>query len=134
MSGGKRSIDDLSPAQLSSEVSRWKAGTNGAPKKGGGRTTKRESHRRFELLNWFVDAAMQECSAPEGLAWLVLYRHTRKGTVTISQRSIARHAGLSQRTVVNAIRGLVEKGFLVVITPGQKDRTPATYRLVVRPK
>lgn len=137
MTRATKTFDELSTDEKAAAIHQLRAERNGAPRtqrEEKKKTSKRASERRFELLNWFIDKAMRECSVPQRLVWIVLYRHTRKKTVSVSQRFIALQAGLSRRSVHTAVCGLVEKGLLVVVTPGQKNRAPATYRLADRPK
>ena len=61
--------------------------------------------------------------------WLVLYRDTCNGTARTSQADAAHRAGVNERTVRRAIKGLVKKGLLVVEKQGGLNRGPSRYRV-----
>jgi DNA-binding transcriptional ArsR family regulator len=91
--------------------------------------SKQSTANRFAVLNGFVDCSMHRLTKAEVTAWLILYRDTRNGTACTSQADIARRAGLSVRSVTNAIRKLTESGLLVVLFQGGLNRGPSRYRV-----
>lgn len=102
-------------------------GHNGKAK---GKPARRKGDR-FAVLNAFVDFTLAGLTRNEIATWLVLYRDTRDGTARTSQADIARRAGVSDRTVRNAIRHLASKGLLRVVYRGGIGRGPSRYH--VRP-
>jgi hypothetical protein len=84
---------------------------------------------RFGTLNEFVDCSLVGLSRAEIATWLVLYRDTRNGIARTSQADIARRAGLSVRTVKDAVRRLRSTGLLVVVYLGGLNRGPSRYRV-----
>jgi predicted DNA-binding transcriptional regulator len=91
---------------------------------------RRKTANRFAVLNAFVDFALAGLDRSEANVWLVLYRDTKAdGTARTSQADLARRAGVSDRTVRNAIKGLVGKGLLQVVYRGGIRRGASTYRV-----
>lgn len=91
---------------------------------------KRTQPDRFMVLNAFVDFTLRTLRRNEIAVWLVLYRDTRNGTATVSQKSIADRCGLSDRTVRRCISRLVDAGLLVVVHRGGKMAGASTYRAI----
>lgn len=85
---------------------------------------------RFMVLNTFVDFSMRELNRNEIAVWMVLYRDTRNGTATVSQKFIAERCGLSERTVRRMVRRLVNAGLLVVVHRGGISAGASTYRVI----
>ncbi len=94
-------------------------GSSATPKKQG----------RFEKLNSFVDVTLKNLTMAESKVWLILYRDERDGIVQTSQVSIAKRAGLSERSVTTAVRLLQKRGLLHVLYQGGLNRGTSRYRL-----
>jgi len=94
---------------------------------------RRKTANRFAVLNAFIDFAMGTLTRNEIAVWLVLYRDTKDGTARTSQADMARRAGVSVRTVRNALGGLAKKGLLRVVRLGGIGRGPSTYRVCSLP-
>lgn len=83
---------------------------------------------RFSLLNAFVDMGMADLSVAETKTWLILFRDTKAtGTARTGQTDIARRAGLSVRSVKNALRSLTAKGMVRVVRRGRLNGGPSVY-------
>ncbi|MDB5297245.1 MAG: transcriptional regulator [Phycisphaerales bacterium] len=83
------------------------------------------------MLNAFVDRTAGTLPRAEALVWLVLYRDTRDGTARTSHADLARRAGVSRRSVVRAVAGLLRQKLLVRTYRGGLNRGVSAYR--VRP-
>jgi len=93
------------------------------------KTTKTAAADRFGVLNGFVDCSMTGLGKADIATWLVLFRDTRNGSVSISQANIARRAGVSDRAVRTAIEKLVGNGLLTVLVQGGLNRGVSRYRV-----
>ena len=91
---------------------------------------KRSSVDRFRILNAFVDHTAAKLKRSELLVWMTLYRDTRDGVATSSQRDIARRCGVDRKTVERAIGDLAGRGLLLVVAPGGFRRGSASYRVL----
>lgn len=96
-----------------------------------GKTDRRATRDRFELLNAFVDFTAGRLTRSELLVWLTLYRDTRDGIARTAQADLARRTGASLRSISLAIARLERLGLLVVVQRGGLKRGPSSYR--VRP-
>uniref|UniRef100_A0A7C4QNU0 Transcriptional regulator n=1 Tax=Schlesneria paludicola TaxID=360056 RepID=A0A7C4QNU0_9PLAN len=88
-------------------------------------------------MNAFVDfgIAAAELTPAETIAWLVLFRDTKRdGTARTGQADIARRGRLSVRGVRKAIQSLAAKGMLMVTRRGRLNDGPSTYRLYATPR
>lgn len=88
---------------------------------------KRNTADRFAVLNTFVDFTAADLRRSELLVWMTLYRDTRNGTATTSQRDIARRCGVTRKTVERAVESLVGRGLLRVVRSGGFRRGSASY-------
>jgi hypothetical protein len=85
---------------------------------------------RFAVLNNFVDASLRRIGGSAAKVWLILYRDTKpNGLVRAADADLARRAGVSDRTVRDARRELVEAGLLVVVRQGGFRKGASTYRV-----
>ena len=91
--------------------------------------SKRIAGDRFAVLNSFVDGSMAGLTKTEIATWFILYRDTRNGTAQTSQADIARRAGVSDRSVRTAIKGLEKAGLLYVVYRGSLNAGPSRYRV-----
>lgn len=91
---------------------------------------KRSTVDRFRILNAFVDFTAGELRRSELLVWLTLYRDTRDGVATSSQRDIANRCGISRKTVERSVESLIGRGLLIVTKPGGFRRGSASYRVL----
>jgi hypothetical protein len=89
---------------------------------------------RWATLNAFVDASMVDMTRVEALAWIILFRDARNGTVCTGMSDIARRAGCSKRAVVDAVGSLVAKGLLSVVRKGRKNSGPSRYTVYAEPR
>lgn len=95
-----------------------------------GKTTKRASALRFELLNAFVDSGMAELSRAEISTWLILFRDTRPNGITQTAiDDIARRGGMDRSSVVRAIKKLRDRRMLKIVCRGGLNRGPSRYRV-----
>ncbi|QDV25336.1 helix-turn-helix domain-containing protein [Aureliella helgolandensis] len=85
---------------------------------------------RFRILNAFVDFSLRELTRNEIAVWMVLFRDTRKGTATVSQKFIAERCGISERTVRRMVLQLVNAGLLVVVRRGGIAVGASTYKVI----
>ena len=101
----------------------------------GGRTHARRSRRhsgRFAVLNGFVDARMGTLPRAAALTWVCLWRDTRPdGLARTAVTDLARRIGGDRRTVLRALRLLVDRGLLDVVRRGGLGRGPSAYRVKV---
>lgn len=106
------------------------AATPTPPKKA---TGKRSAGDRFAAVNLFCDAIIRDLPRAEALAWLLLWRDTKKdGLVRTSQGDLAKRSGTTLRTMERAIRKLIERQLLVVVRRGAKNCGASTYRVVAK--
>jgi hypothetical protein len=129
MSGNGKPILDgcsvLPPMESPDEPKRQAAGKASKPKG-------KASAGRFQSINAFIDATMGTLPPAARAAWLILWRDTKpNGLAATSQMSMARRAGISDRSVRNALGLLEERGLVTVVHRGSLRRGVSTYR--VRP-
>ena len=67
---------------------------------------------RWATLNQFVDLVAPVIAKNEVLVWLLLFRHSRNGTVETSERRIASALRLTRTSAGRALRGLTAGGFV----------------------
>ena len=92
--------------------------------------SRKTAKERWDNLNGFVDVTMAKLTGAEVRVWLVLFRDTKRdGTVRTGQTDIARRSGLSVRSVKGAVRSLVGRGILRVVTRGGLRTGPSRYGL-----
>jgi hypothetical protein len=92
----------------------------------------RASVGRFQCVNAFIDATMGGLTPAERSAWLILWRDTKpNGLAATSQTSMARRAGVSDRSIRTALRGLERRRLLTVVHRGSLRSGVSIYR--VRP-
>jgi hypothetical protein len=95
----------------------------GKPKGKGGRG-------RFPCINAFIDVSMATLTPAERAVWLILWRDTKpNGLAETSQVSLARRAGVSDRTVRSALRALEQRGLVTVVHRGSLRRGASIYRV-----
>jgi hypothetical protein len=91
---------------------------------------KRASAGRFQCINAFLDATMAKLTPAERSVWLILWRDTKpSGLAGTSQISMARRAGVSDRSIRTALRGLEQKGLITVVHRGNLRRGASIYRV-----
>ena len=101
----------------------------GGNSKTSGRTTKRQSNLRFEVLNAFVDGGMSTLSRAELAVWLILYRDTKpNGTARTSLDDLARRGGMDRQTASRAVGRLTRRKMLQVVKRGGLNCGPSIYR------
>lgn len=106
----------------------------GANPRSSGRTTKRRSRHRFEILNAFVDEGMGDLSRAELAVWMILYRDTKlTGTARTSLDDIARRGGMDRQTASRAVGKLERRKMLQVVKRGGLNLGPSTYRVFPYP-
>jgi hypothetical protein len=95
-------------------------------------TTKGPTATRFRTLNDFVDCSLADLdNASDIKVWVILFRDAKPdGTARTSQADIARRAGMTDRTVRNAIDRLTDCGLLAVESQGGFPKRTSTYRVV----
>ncbi len=90
----------------------------------------RKAEDRFAVLNNFVDFTMRDLKAADVRVWMVLYRDTKDGTAATGQSDIARRAGITPRSVGDAIKRLEQMGLLKVVYRGGLNRGVSRYRIL----
>jgi helix-turn-helix protein len=103
-----------------------------------GRSIKPE--RYVMLMHWMLKSeAWNACNAVERAIYLLLalrYNGQNNGTISLSVREIADNLKIGKTTASMAIKGLVEKGFIVVMKKGafsRKCRHATEWRLTEYP-
>lgn len=97
------------------------------------RKPKRKSKKgpdRFAVLNAFVDFTMRDLTRNQIAVWMTLYRDTRNGTATVSQKFIAQRCGMSERTARRMVKQLEALELLVVVHRGSIRAGASTYRVL----
>ena len=101
----------------------------------GGRTHARRSRRhagRFAVLNGFVDGVMSTLPRAAALTWVCLWRDTRPdGLARTAVTDLARRVGGDRRTVLRALRLLIDRRLVEVVRRGGLGRGLSTYRVKV---
>ncbi len=91
---------------------------------------KRTAAGRFQCINAFIDATMGGLRPAERAVWLILWRDTKPdGLAATSQTSMARRAGVSDRSIRSALRGLERRGLLTVVHRGGLRSGVSIYRV-----
>lgn len=91
---------------------------------------KRRTGERFRVLNAFVDSTMRGLSPSEIAVWLVLYRDTKPdGLAQTAQVSLARRAGIDERSVRRAVEKLKLRGLVTLVHRGSKRGGASKYRV-----
>jgi hypothetical protein len=86
---------------------------------------------RFESVNTFVDVALRHLGGADAKVWLVIWRDTRQGVATVSNKELGLRTGHDERTVRRSVRTLVESGWLEVVKRGGINRGASVYRVLV---
>jgi hypothetical protein len=86
---------------------------------------------RFASVNAFVDVAMRDLGGSDAKVWLVIWRDTRHGTASVSNKELGLRTGHDERTVRRAVRVLVERGWLEVVKRGGINRGASVYRVLI---
>ena len=108
------------------------ASTRPATSKGRKRPAKgRQRHGgRFAVLNAFIDVHMGKLSRAPAMAWLVLYRDTKPdGLARTAITDLARRVECDRRSVLRALRVLIDAGLLEVVRRGGFGRGVSAYRV-----
>jgi DNA-binding MarR family transcriptional regulator len=95
---------------------------------------KGEAGDRFAVLNSFVDFTMAGLTRNEIPVWLILYRDTRDGSVSVSQGNIARRAGVTARTVRRVLARLAARGLVKILKRGGLQTGPSRYQVTAQGK
>jgi hypothetical protein len=91
---------------------------------------KRASAGRFLCINAFIDATMGGLTPAERSVWFILWRDTKpSGLAETSQASLARRAGVSDRSIRTALRRLERMGLITIIRRGSLRRGASIYRV-----
>lgn len=85
---------------------------------------------RFEWEKRLLDSDLRKAAKFTGLA-LATYSGRDGGNIYPSQRQVVERTGQARSTVQEAMRDLVETGWLVVTAPAVPGRRGATYQLAV---
>lgn len=94
----------------------------------------RQAAGRFSMLNSFIDSGMASLSCLQALVWLTLFRDARGDVATTSAEYIAKRAGISRRSVTEALKVLKDRGLISVQRRGGLNRGANTYRIAPRGK
>lgn len=93
-------------------------------------TGRSRARGRFAEVNGFIDYTLATLTPSAVAVWLVLWRDTKPdGLARTGQVDIARRAGVTDRTVRQALRELTEAGLVKVVRKGRLGSGPSTYRV-----
>jgi|694.fasta_scaffold19357_9 hypothetical protein len=93
-----------------------------------------DASRRFATLNTFVDQVMRHLSPVESAVWLALFRDTRHGQASASNRDLARRTGCSVRAVTNAMQELRRFHLIEGLALSKSKGQASLYAVNVRPE
>jgi len=89
---------------------------------------------KWAALNEFADHHAGNVGLPAVAVWVQLFRHAGgDGTVTLSQRRIAKACHISRATVQRAMDSLVANGLVIVEQPGNQHNGIAVLRITRAP-
>ncbi len=88
---------------------------------------------RWATLNQFVDLVAPVIAKNEVLVWLLLFRHSRNGTVETSERRIASALRLTRTSAGRALRGLTAAGLVWPIYRSTTKAAASKYGLHANP-
>jgi hypothetical protein len=107
--------------------------TNGRHRSNGDRNGpagKHDSRGRFQCVNAFIDVTMAALNPTERATWMVLWRDTKpNGLAETSQASLASRAGVTDRAVRKALKGLQGRGLVTIVRRGSLRRGASVYRV-----
>ena len=84
------------------------------------------------MLNGFVDGGMGTLPRAAALTWVCLWRDTKPdGLARTAVTDLARRIGGERRSVLRALRLLVDRGLLEVVRRGGLGRGVSAYRVKV---
>lgn len=89
---------------------------------------------RFATLNTFVDQAMRHLSPVESAVWLALFRDTRHGQASASNRDLARRTGCSVRAVTIAMQELRRLRLIDGLRLSASKGQPSLYAVNSKPE
>jgi len=85
---------------------------------------------RFAEINQFIDFTLANLTPAARSVWLILWRDTKpNGLARTGQADLARRAGVTERTVREALGELAEAGLMKVVKRGRVGIGPTTYRV-----
>lgn len=115
------------------EVRQRRDKANAAASKSSGGKASAESSR-FATLNAFVDQVMRHLSPIEATVWVALFRDTRRGQVSTSNRDLARRTGCSLRAVHDAMQELRRLGLVADVRLSNRKGEPSVYAMQQHPE
>ena len=93
--------------------------------------------KSIEAMNSFVDQGMRLLTPSEIALWFVLLRATKweqtLWEATASHTYLQEKSGLSEKTVKRSMKGLKDKGFILVLKRGNKGEGCSVYRIFGKP-
>jgi hypothetical protein len=90
----------------------------------------RSVHGRFTEINEFIDYTLAHLTPSAVAVWLILWRDTKpNGLARTGQADLARRAGVTDRTVREALAELIKSGLVKVVRKGRVGIGPSTYRV-----
>ncbi len=99
---GSEAADDAREPGAGSMAKKPKPKPAASPRKGD----------RWQTLNQFVDVIAPHLSGAERWVWFFMFRHARGGIAELSERGLAKAAGLNKDTAGEAVRRLVALGLV----------------------
>jgi DNA-binding transcriptional ArsR family regulator len=99
-------------------------------------TAKKQSKRRFEELNEFVDRGAREAdlSLAAFATWACLYRHAREHRVSVPISALMANLNVSRPTVMRALAELKAKRMMKVVRKGGLGHGTSERVLSPRPR
>lgn len=86
------------------------------------------AHRRWTMLNGFVDEGMAQCEMSDAVVWFALFRHARAdGLVRLSRARLEEVTRLNRKTITAALARLVSAGWLQRMRRGGPSGGMAVY-------
>ncbi len=90
----------------------------------------RSAQGRFTEINGFIDYTLAHLTPSAVAVWLILWRDTKpNGLARTGQADLARRAGVTDRTVREALTELVKARLVKVVHKGRVGIGPSTYRV-----
>lgn len=86
------------------------------------------AHRRWTMLNGFVDEAVPHAEMSDVVLWLLMFRHARAdGIVALSRSRLEAATRLNRKTITAALARLVSAGWLQRMRRGGPSGGMAVY-------
>jgi DNA-binding MarR family transcriptional regulator len=83
--------------------------------------------RRFKELSDFMRITHATLTPAQRTVWLAVYTFAERGTATVTQATMARIGGVTERSIKRAVAALVRRGLLEILEQGRPGRC-SSYR------